>query len=149
MNFRIVGLASTAACLAILVGTVHAQSVPYINPNTDTCVAYATGDSPGNTYIGVYGDAKIKVVVTKSGRVNAVCHGPDGSGVYEKAAEQGKIEMPVCAIVLPEDPYGESVVYGSGHVVAAANDNDSCFYGGSENCGGNVTMKCSGWLEEE
>ena len=86
-------------------------------------------------FAGAYGDAKTKFVVTKKGRVNAGCHGPDESGIYEEGVEMDRFEMDECTIFLPDG----SIAYGWGHFVAAAND--AC-----EGCGGNFSMQCHGFL---
>jgi hypothetical protein len=116
------------------------ESAPnFIDAENEMCIAQSTGDTPGNTVVTVF-DPRIQTVVTRKGRVNAVCHGADNSGIYEEIAEQGSIPMPDCYIRLAD---GTLVTGGWGHFVAAANDND-CGYP----CGGNVTIVCHGFLPD-
>lgn len=128
----------TTACLAATFGFASAaySQVPFIDVEGQTCVAYAAGDTPGNTYAGAYGDARTRFNVNKKGKVNATCHGDDGSGIYEETAEQAKIEMDDCTIFLPDG----GVAHGWGHFTSAANE--------TETGGGNFKMVCHGQLEE-
>jgi hypothetical protein len=116
------------------------ESAPnFIDAENGECMAQSTGDTPGNVVVTVF-EPRIQTVVTKKGRVNAVCHGADDSGIFEEIAEQGEIPMPDCYIRLAD---GTLVTGGWGHFVAAANDND-CGWP----CGGNVTIVCHGFLPD-
>lgn len=111
--------------------TLDGEINPLVTDNTG-CWAYSPhGGDSGNVFIAGVSD-NIKIVVTASGKVNAYCHAQDNSGGYETEAEQTKVEK--CGITLVDG----TVIIGSGHVVAAANNGE--FEGGS------IRLHCSGWL---
>lgn len=90
------------------------------------CSASAAGPTPGNIVIS--GNPDKFHLVANNRKLNAVCHFGDTSGVYEKNAEQQKLDL--CRIFTSPTTW----VDGTGHVVASASPNTPA--------GGNATIRC-------
>ena len=102
--------------LALLGFTVTAQADPSVGITEDNCFASLYFDDGSYVYVSGTPE-KVKIRETPSGRVNAFCRLWDEDSA-EAPAEQSRVES--CLIVLPDV---NQPVYGSGHVVAAANGN--------------------------
>lgn len=133
--FRIFAIAIASGAVMLAFGSPTFAASGTINVPAETCFADAAGPTVGNIVISGINARITYAVAGQSGKVNAVCHFEDTSGVYESMAEQQQIDS--CTIILPA-PYG--VVEGSGHVVASAKN--------QADAGGNAKLFCTADLPE-